>query len=109
MSTKTLQPLGHAPTQWLSRALVYGTLLVAGLFFLAPMYVMLSTSLKDAEQIRSGNLLSLPMSLHWDSWTLAWSGACTGTDCRGLQPYFINSVLMAVPAVLRAAVVMVAV
>jgi glucose/mannose transport system permease protein len=87
-------------TKLLSRALVYGTLLVAGLFFLAPMYVMLSTSLKDAEQIRSGNLLSLPMSLNLEAWSMAWSGACTGTDCRGLQPYFINSVLMAVPAVL---------
>jgi glucose/mannose transport system permease protein len=87
-------------TKLLSRALVYGTLLVAGLFFLAPMYVMLSTSLKDAEQIRSGNLLSLPMSLNLEAWGMAWSGACTGTDCRGLQPYFINSVLMAVPAVL---------
>lgn len=100
MSTKTFQPLRRTPKQVLSRALVYGTLLVAGLFFLAPMYVMLSTSLKDAEQIRSGNLLSLPLSLHWDAWVLAWSGACTGTDCRGLQPYFINSMLMAVPAVL---------
>ncbi len=87
-------------TKLLSRALVYGTLLVAGLFFLAPMYVMLATSLKDAQQIRDGNLLSLPLSFSLDAWRNAWSGACTGTDCRGLQPYFINSVLMAVPAVL---------
>ncbi len=84
----------------LSRALVYGVLLVAAFFFLAPLYVMLATSLKDAEQIRSGNLLSLPHSINLSAWSLAWSGACTGTDCRGLQPYFINSVLMAVPAVL---------
>ena len=97
MSTKTLR---RSPSQLLSRVLVYGTLLLGAMFFLAPMYVMLSTSFKDAEQIRSGNLLSFPVSLHWDAWKLAWSGACTGTDCRGLQPYFINSVLMAVPAVL---------
>jgi len=87
-------------TKTLSRVLVYAVLAVAALFFLAPMYVMLSTSLKDAEQIRGGNLLSLPTSLNLSAWSLAWSGACTGTDCRGLQPYFINSVLMAVPAVL---------
>ena len=42
----------------LSRMAVYAVLLVAAFFFLAPLYVMVATSLKDAEQIRSGNLLS---------------------------------------------------
>ena len=84
----------------LSRLAVYSVLLVAAFFFLAPLYVMLATSFKDAEQIRSGNLLSLPTSLNFESWTLAWSTACTGVDCRGLKPYFWNSVMMAVPAVL---------
>ncbi|MDR7308151.1 carbohydrate ABC transporter permease [Rhodoferax saidenbachensis] len=84
----------------LPRILIYGVLLVAAFFFLAPLYVMLATSFKDAEQIRSGNLLSLPYGLNFDSWKLAWSSACTGVDCRGLQPYFVNSVIMAVPAVL---------
>jgi glucose/mannose transport system permease protein len=84
----------------LPRALIYGVLLIAAFFFLAPLYVMLATSLKDADQIRSGNLLSMPNSLNFDAWQLAWSTACTGVDCRGLKPYFVNSVIMAVPAVL---------
>ena len=84
----------------LSRFMLYALLLLAAGFFLAPLYVMLATSLKDAAQIRSGNLLSLPASLNFEAWELAWSTACTGVDCRGLQPYFWNSVLMAVPAVL---------
>jgi glucose/mannose transport system permease protein len=79
---------------------LYAVLVLAALFFLAPLYVMLVTSLKDAEQIRAGNLLSLPSGLNFASWTLAWSTACTGADCRGLQPYFWNSVKLAVPAVL---------
>ena len=87
-------------TKHLPRAMVYGVLLIAAFFFLAPLYVMLATSLKDAEQIRSGNLLSLPQSLNFEAWRMAWSTACTGVDCRGLQPYFYNSVVMAVPAVL---------
>ncbi|GAB4398218.1 MAG: carbohydrate ABC transporter permease [Rhodoferax sp.] len=82
------------------RVAVYAVLWVAALFFLAPLYVMLVTSFKDAEQIRTGNLLSLPQGLNLESWALAWSGACTGVDCRGLKPYFMNSVLMTVPAVL---------
>jgi len=84
----------------LSRAVVYGFLLVAAFFFLVPLYVMLATSFKDAAQIRAGNLMSLPTSLNFESWRLAWSTACTGVDCRGLRPYFWNSVSMAVPAVL---------
>lgn len=84
----------------LSRLLVYCVLLLAALFFLAPLYVMLVTSFKDAEQIRAGNLVSLPKGLNLDAWRLAWSSACTGVDCRGLQPYFLNSVTMVVPAVL---------
>jgi hypothetical protein len=82
------------------RFLVYGVLVIAALLFLAPMYVMLVTSFKDAEQIRAGNLMSLPTSLNWASWQMAWNQACTGVDCRGLRPYFWNSVSMAVPAVL---------
>ncbi|WP_210544324.1 carbohydrate ABC transporter permease [Rhodoferax sp. PAMC 29310] len=84
----------------LPRALIYGILLIAAFFFLAPLYVMLVTSFKDAAQIRSGNLMSLPTSLNFDAWSLAWSSACTGVDCRGLKPYFYNSVIMAIPAVL---------
>jgi glucose/mannose transport system permease protein len=84
----------------LGRSAVYALLLLAALIFIAPLYVMLVTSFKDAEQIRQGNVLSLPTSLHWEAWVQAWSGACTGTDCRGLRPFFINSIFMVVPAVL---------
>lgn len=83
----------------LARILVYGVLLLAACLFLAPLYVMLVTAFKDVEEIRSGNLLSLPNSLNWEAWQLAWSSACTGVDCRGLKPYFMNSVILAVPAV----------
>ena len=82
------------------RALLYAVLLVAALLFLAPVYVMLATSFKDAEQIRTGNLLSWPTSINFEAWSLAWSSACTGVDCRGLEPFFWNSVSMAVPPVL---------
>jgi glucose/mannose transport system permease protein len=82
------------------RGLVYAVLLLAALFFLAPLYVMLVTSMKDAEQIRSGNLLSLPNALDFSAWGAAWSSACTGVDCEGLKPFFKNSVMLAVPAVL---------
>jgi glucose/mannose transport system permease protein len=83
-----------------SRGMIYAGLIVAVIFFLLPLYVMVVTSFKDAEQIREGQLLALPHLLNWESWTLAWSSACTGAQCSGLQPYFWNSVWMTIPAVL---------
>ncbi|WP_294637740.1 carbohydrate ABC transporter permease [uncultured Aquabacterium sp.] len=82
------------------RFAIYTLLGLFALVFLAPMYVMLVTSLKDMDEIRNGNLLSLPGSINLDAWLKAWSTACTGTDCGGLKPYFWNSVVMVVPAVL---------
>jgi len=84
----------------LQRALLYAVLLVFAVWFLTPLYVMLVTSLKDAGQIREGHLLALPSSPTLAAWSKAWSSACTGVDCGGLKPFFMNSVLMVVPAVL---------
>lgn len=82
------------------RGLLYAGLLLAVLVFLAPLYVMLVTSLKDAEDIRNNSLVSWPQALRFEAWGLAWDSACTGAQCTGLKPYFWNSVFMAVPAVL---------
>lgn len=82
------------------RFALWSVLLLFALFFLTPMYVMLTTSLKDMAQIRDGNLLSLPTSPGFAAWAKAWSTACTGIDCGGLKPFFMNSVLMVLPAVL---------
>lgn len=81
------------------RILVYLLLGVAALWFLAPLYVMLVTSLKTLDEIRAGNLLSPPSALNLDAWEAAWSSACTGVSCEGLKGYFWNSVRMVVPAV----------
>jgi glucose/mannose transport system permease protein len=81
------------------RLALWSVLGLFALFFLVPMYVMLTTSLKDMAQIRDGNLLSLPGAPSFAAWAKAWSSACTGVDCGGLKPFFLNSVLMVVPAV----------
>ena len=83
----------------ISRVLIYSLLILAALFYLLPLAVMLMTSLKDLDEIRSGTLLSLPQSLNFDAWIKAWGTACTGADCGGLKGYFWNSVLIVVPAV----------
>jgi glucose/mannose transport system permease protein len=82
------------------RVLLWTLLLLFAAYFLIPLYVMVVTSLKDMDQIREGNLLSVPTSPTFDAWHKAWNQACTGVDCGGLKPFFMNSVLMVVPAVL---------
>ena len=82
------------------RLMVYGVLALATAFFLLPLYAMLVTSFKGAEEIRSSALLALPRGLDGSAWSTAWQSACTGVDCNGLRPFFWNSVAMAVPAVL---------
>lgn len=81
------------------RVALYTVLLVAAAFYLIPFIVMLITSLKDVEEIRTGNLLSLPAALNFDSWAKAWSSACTGSSCGGISPYFMNSFQIVLPAV----------
>ncbi|HEV7815039.1 MAG TPA: carbohydrate ABC transporter permease [Janthinobacterium sp.] len=87
------------------RLFIYALLALVALYYLAPLYVMLSTSLKSLDEIRDGNLLSLPLHPSGAAWAKAWGTACTGVSCNGLSPYFWNSVKMVVPAVLISSLV----
>ncbi len=82
-----------------NRILIYFVLSLAALFYLLPLTVMVMTSLKDLDEIRTGTLLSIPNSINLQAWSKAWSSACTGVSCEGLKGYFWNSVLIVVPAV----------
>jgi glucose/mannose transport system permease protein len=86
-------------TNVLVRALIYAVLIVFAVYYLLPLYVMLVNSVKPLEEIRQGNMMSLPIVFTLDSWRSAWSTAQIGVQPTGLRPYFINSVLMVVPAV----------
>ena len=77
---------------------VYAFLVIAALFFLAPLYIMVVTSLKTMEEIRLGNLFALPQQLNLDAWRAAWSEACTGVACEGVRGGFWNSVLIVIPS-----------
>lgn len=84
----------------LGRILIYTLLIVFALVYLMPLYVMITTSLKDVEEIRQGNLLSLPAAPSAAAWIKAWGSACTGSECNGLAPFFFNSLRIVIPAVL---------
>lgn len=82
------------------RLVLFAVLGLFCLYYLMPLVVMVSTSLKSLDEIRTGSLVSLPQQVNLDAWTKAWSSACVGVRCTGIEPYMWNSVLMVVPAVL---------
>jgi len=92
----------HADAQRLTlgRVALYALLVLFALYYLTPLYVVLTTSLKPMDEVRAGNLIALPQTWTIEAWHRAWNGACIGVDCNGLRPYFWNSVRMVVPSVL---------
>ena len=83
----------------LGRLFVYGCLVVVALLYLMPLWVMVVTSLKPLDEIYGGSFIGVPKVVTLDAWRAAWSESCIGTECTGLKPYFVNSLLMVVPAV----------
>lgn len=90
----------QGPRQFALRILLFAVLGLFCLYYLIPLAVMISTSLKSLDEIRTGSLISLPHEISLDAWSKAWSSACVGVRCTGLEPYMWNSFLMVVPAVL---------
>ena len=86
-------------TNVILRMLLYFFLSVFVLYYLLPLFVMVTTSLKSLEEIRTGSLVALPRNITFEAWGTAWSSACTGIQCEGLKPYFWNSIFIAIPAV----------
>ncbi len=60
------------PKMTISRAVIYAALILFALYFLFPIYVMLSTSFKDLDQLRTGNLLTPPTHWTFAPWVKAW-------------------------------------
>jgi glucose/mannose transport system permease protein len=83
----------------LARIALYAALVGAALVFLAPLYVVVVASLKPLDEIRAGGILALPVAPTLAAWAKAWGTACIGASCLGLRPYFLNSWLIALPAV----------
>ena len=84
---------------------IYCFLIIVAAFFCVPLYVMLVTSFKAMPEVREAHLFNLPREWTIDPWIKAWNAACTGRECTGLAPGFLNSVKIAVPSVIISIVV----
>ena len=84
---------------------IYVTLIVFALFYLVPLFVMVANSLKPLSEITGGNMMALPKEWTIAPWLKAWSTAQIGVEPTGLKPYFINSIVMVVPAVVISSII----
>jgi glucose/mannose transport system permease protein len=101
VATMSAADSGPKPRRFTAdRAGVYGFLLVCTLFFLIPIYTMVSTSVKPMPEVRATNVLSPPRAPTLEAWDSAWNSACTGLDCSGVKVGFLNSIKIVVPVVL---------
>ncbi|MFQ8433063.1 carbohydrate ABC transporter permease [Amaricoccus sp. W119] len=78
---------------------LYAFLIFTAAFFILPLFVMIITSLKTMDEIRAGSgILALPRGLNFDAWVKAWTSACTGLNCEGIQVGFVNSMKILIPS-----------
>lgn len=89
----------------LTRGLIYAALLLFAIYYLLPLYIMVVNSLKPLDEIRQGGMLNLPKVWTLDPWRSAWSTAQIGVQPTGLKPFFLNSILMVVPAVVISTII----
>ena len=97
MSAATIETAVRTNRLW--RALIYAVLIIFAVYYLLPLYVMFVNSLKPLDEIRQGDMLSFPHEVTIEPWLSAWSTAQIGVQPTGLRPFFLNSILMVVPAV----------
>ena len=83
----------------IARTFIYVVLIYFALFFLMPLFIMAINSIKPLSEITGGNMMSLPVNPTLAPWASAWSTAQIGVEATRLKPYFMNSILMVVPAV----------
>jgi glucose/mannose transport system permease protein len=82
-----------------ARVILYLLLALFCIYYLLPLYVMVVNSLKPLTEITSGGMMALPQKWTIAPWQSAWSSAQVGVEATGLRPYFLNSIIMVVPAV----------
>ena len=80
------------------RVALYAVLVGFALFYLAPLLVVLLNSFRSFEEIAQTSVLGLPRGFLWRNWLEAWGSYCFAGACTGIQPYMVNSLVIAVPA-----------
>lgn len=90
--------LGTTRQRFITRTIIYSVLLLVTLLYILPLVVVLLTSVRTLDDIYSGSLIAFPSTIVFDAWQKVWSTGCVGGNCKGISPYFMNSVKLVIPA-----------
>jgi glucose/mannose transport system permease protein len=77
---------------------VYIALAVIAVVWITPLAILVLNSFRDLPEIQRAGLIGWPHSFSLDHWWRAWTSFCLGGTCEGIAPFFLNSLIMAVPA-----------
>jgi len=102
---KIISSYQKTPAMIFFKAAIYAILIVAAIYFLIPLIIMIFTSIKTMNDIRTGTLISFPREFTLNAWKSAWDTACIGVTCGGIKGYFWNSIKITVPAVLLSTII----
>ncbi len=87
----------------ISRILIYISLTLASVFYLIPVYILLTTSMKSFAEVSLSRMWEPPSGLHFHSFIRAWKGE--PGIYHGLSANFMNSVYLTIPATIISAMV----
>jgi len=97
-ATPPHQPVGKAgghATRWVADLIKYGLLILIAGFFLLPWVWMISTSLKNPQELAVYPIIWIPEPIRWDNYLEAFRRA-------EFPRYLLNTMLVTVPSVLGA-------
>jgi glucose/mannose transport system permease protein len=77
---------------------VYAFLTIFALIYVLPLFVIVANSFRPLPEIVQNGLIGFPHSLSFSAWTRAWSSYCVGGTCQGVEPNFVNSLELTIPA-----------
>ncbi len=77
-----------------SRRQIYAALLGLAAFFLAPLVIVVLTSLRSNQETARGSLIAWPSAFTLENFSAGWSHFCIAERCTGVRPYIVNSLLM---------------
>jgi glucose/mannose transport system permease protein len=89
---------GGAARRTRAMVIVYGLLALFAAYYLLPLGVIVLNSFRDLDEIARSGLIGLPHSFSTQYWSSAWSTFCVNAICKGIKPFFFNSLLMTIPA-----------
>jgi glucose/mannose transport system permease protein len=89
-----------APSGGAGRVVLYLILALFAAFYILPLLVIIGNSFRDLPEIQRTGFLAIPTSFTTEPWRVAWSEFCLSGSCSGVSPFFINSLLITIPATL---------